>query len=96
MLEDREKRQLLEACYEKARKAITSLDKVSFDEEASFMLDVVLCEYGKATNRLKDVRKCILCRKTAPLVCSHICPHSILKEFCAASTTPENLRVFDS
>ena len=96
MLEDREKRQLHEACYEKARKAITSLDKVSFDEEASFMLDLVLCEYAKATNRLKDLRKCILCRKTAPLLRSHICPHSILKEFCAAGTTPENLRVFDT
>lgn len=95
-LEEKELRKIYSKCYTKAREAIISLGKSNLDAEASYMIDIAMMEYANETNGLKDINRCLLCQRQEKLVRSHMCPHSILKEFCAASTTPENLRIFDT
>jgi hypothetical protein len=95
-MEEKDLRKLHDECYMKARDVIVSLGKSSLDTEGSYMIDIAMMEYATETNRLKDISRCILCQKRENLVRSHMCPHSILKEFCAASITPENLKIFDT
>ena len=83
-------------CYMKARNAIISLGKSNLDSEGSCMLDITMMEYATETNRLDDIRRCLLCQRKEKLVRSHICPHSILKVFGAGATHPENLQVFET
>ena len=95
-LEEKVLQKLHSECYLKARDAIISLGKSNLDAEGSYMIDIAMMEYATETNGLKDINRCLLCQRKEKLVRSHMCPHSILKEFCAASTTPENLQVFDT
>ena len=95
-MEEKDLRKLYSECYKKARDTIISLGKSNLDTEGSYMIDMAMMEYATETNGLKDISRCLLCQRSEKLVRSHMCPHSILKEFCAASTTPENLRVFDT
>ena len=96
ILEEKDLRKLNSECCVKARDAIISLSKSTLDEEGSYMIDIAMMEYATETNGLKDISICLLCQRREKLVRSHMCPHSILKEFSAASTTPENLKVFDT
>ena len=95
-MEEKDLQKLHNECYLKARDAIISLGKSNLDTEGLYMIDMAMMEYATKTNGLKDISRCLLCQRKEELVRSHMCPHSILKEFCAASTTPENLRIFDT
>lgn len=83
--------------YSLAKEAIILFDKAAvLDEESSHMFDIAMMEYAAETNNLREIRRCLLCRSKATLLRSHMCPHSILREFCSGLTVPENLRVFDT
>lgn len=82
--------------FSKAKNALLVLDKAVLDAESSQMFDLAMMEYASATNCLNEIQRCLLCRARAKLLRSHICPHSILREYCLDASVPENLRVFDT
>ena len=82
--------------YTKAKDAIAIFDKAVLDSESSLMFDLAMMEYASGTNELGHFRRCLLCKKKAKLLRSHMCPHAILKEFSSGLYVPENLRVFDT
>ena len=90
------------SCYAKAREAIKALGKAldfkCIDEEGSKMLDIAMMDYVMATNNLKDLKRCVLCRKIVKaLKRSHICPNSILGAFTTGAVRPEKShRVIDT
>jgi len=101
-LPPREFHQRHASCYDKAREAIKALGKVldfdCIDEEGSKMLDIAMMDYTFATNNLKDLKRCLLCRKMVKaLIRSHICPNSILSAFTTGAVRPEKShRVIDT
>ena len=90
------------SCYDKAREAIKALGKAldfdCIDKEGSKMLDIAMMDYALATNNLKDLKRCLLCRKIVKaLIRSHICPNSILSAFTTGAVRPEKShRVIDT
>ena len=83
-------------CYLKARDAIICLGKSDLDSEGACMLDFAMMEYATETNRLDDIRRCLLCQRKDKLQRSHMCPYSILKEFCSGMIRSENQQIFDA
>ncbi len=92
-------------CYSKAKKLISILLRVKnenlafFDTECAKMLDLAMVDYAFETNKLRDVRHCLLCLKyQAPpqnatqepkkqrygLQASHLFPEGILRKFVSA------------
>lgn len=96
ILDDKHYKMQLDTTYSMAREAIRIFDKIVLDEEGSQMFDLAMMAYASDTNRLGEIKRCLLCRLKAKLLRSHICPHSILREFCSGLTVPESLRVFDT
>ena len=89
------------SCYAKAKEAILMLGKVLdcnlIDKEGSKLLDNAMMDYILATNNLKDIKRCLLCRrKVKTLIRSHFCPKSLLSAFAKGIILPENQRVIDT
>ena len=89
------------SCYAKAREAIVTLGKAldlnTIDKEGSKMLDIAMMDYILATNNLKDIKRCLLCRnRVKTLIRSHFCPKSLLSAFAKGIVLPENQRVIDT
>lgn len=70
-------------CYDKASKTIRilgfCLDCNSIDDDGLDMLNIALLDYVRETTGLKEIKRCYLCLKRAPVRKSHICPHTIQK-----------------
>ena len=89
------------SCYAKAREAIVALGKMldlnAIDQEGSKMLDIAMMDYILATNNLKDIKRCLLCRRRVKsLIRSHFCPKSLLSAFAKGIILHENQRVIDT
>ena len=89
------------SCYAKAREAIVALGRVldlnAIDQEGSKMLDIAMMDYILATNNLKDIKRCLLCRRRVKtLIRSHFCPKSLLSAYAKGIILPENQRVIDT
>ena len=97
ILDEKNLRMKLNKIYSIAKEAILIFDKAILDAESSQMFDIAMIEYASATNRLREIQRCLLCRSKSKLLRCHIsCPHSILREFFSGLTAPENRRVFDT
>lgn len=61
--------QELKCCYSKAKEIISILGRALdvnlslFDIECSEMLDLIMINYMHSTNRLRDTKRCLLCRE---------------------------------
>ena len=95
VLDERDFRILHHETYTLAKDAILIFDKLTLDVESSQMFDIAMMEFASETNGLDKIRRCLLCTQKAKLLRSHMCPYSILKEFCSGMNVPDNLRVFD-
>ena len=89
-VEEKDLQEVRNNCYSKARDAIICLGKLDLDSEGECMLDFAMMEYATETNRLDDIRRCLLCQRKDKLQRSHMCPYSILKEFCSGMIRSEN------
>ena len=89
------------SCYAKTREAILALGKAldvsSIDQEGSKMLDIAMMDYILATNNLKDLKRCLLCRRRVKTLSrSHFCPKSLLSAYAKGVVLPQNQRVIDT
>ena len=89
------------SCYAKTREAIVALGRVLdfkyIDKEGSRMLDIAMTDYILATNNLKDINRCLLCRKRVKtLIRSHFCPKSLLSAYAKGLFLPKNQRILDT
>ena len=82
-----------DSVYNKATRAIVDLgeafeaDLSVADEEGLRFLDISIIDLVCHTNGLKDIARCLLCRKKSKLLRSHLCPDAILRAF--ATGLPE-------
>ena len=87
------------SCYAKAREAIVTLGKAldlnTIDKEGCKMLDIAMMDYILATNNLKDIKRCLLCRNRVRLIRSHFCPNFLLTTFAKGIVLLENQMVTD-
>ena len=56
------------------------------------MLDIAMIDYSRATNKLSDYARCLLCLKKAKLCRSHVFPRNILERFCSSMSRPEKTK----
>ena len=73
------------SCYDKAENCIKFLgaafDQDCIDPEGSKMLDIAMLNFIRETNKLNNIKRCLLCRKKRNLKKSHLWPKSFLRRY---------------
>ena len=86
------------SCYLKAKEIIqllgAALDGGYLDAEASKFLDLSMIAYVSETNNLKPLKRCVLCRRRAPLRRSHLWPESLLQLYKSSVDSPGSHKLF--
>ena len=88
------------SCYKTAEECIkmlgAALDQESIDSEGSKMLDLAMLDYIRETNKLNNLKRCLLCRKKKTLMKSHLWPRSFLRRYSSSRGQDISSRIFIS
>lgn len=88
------------SCYEKAEECIkllgSALDWEYIDPEGSKMLDIAILDYIRETNKLNNLKRCLLCRRKRSLMKSHIWPRSFLRRYGSSRGHDISSRIYIS
>ncbi len=88
------------SCYKKAEECIkilgVALDNECIDSEGSRMLDIAMSDYIRETNKLNNLKRCLLCRKKRSLMKSHLWPRSFLRRYSYSRVHDISSRIFIS
>lgn len=88
------------SCYVKAEGCIkllsAALDQECIDPEGSKMLDIAMLDYIRETNKLNNLKRCLLCLKKRSLMKSHLWPRSFLRRYSHSRAQDISSRIFIS